>query len=270
MEYFYNFANSNINKMKIKLSGILGIIVILLFFNSCKTLRPSEMFQTDNEYPVNSFEASKLEYVIKPYDKISLRVVSNVGESFFKGDLNSGGSTSNSQSGFEFSVEFDGMVKVPILGRVLVSGKTVREIEEYFEELYGQYFVNPFVLVQVTNRKVMVFMDSGTKATIVEMPTENLTLIEAIAEVGGISEISRAYSIKLIRGNLTQNPEIYYWNISNLTDLKNSNIFLEANDIIYIDSKPQYVVRALREISPYLTLVTTLVTVYGVFFKLNK
>jgi len=229
------------------------------------------MFQTAPEHPVNSFEASKLEYVIKPYDKISLRVVSNVGESFFKADQSAGGNTQNSnQSGFEFSVEFDGMVKVPILGRVPVSGKTVREIEAYFEELYSQYFVNPFVLVEVTNRKVMIFMDSGTKATIVAMPTENLTLIEAIAEVGGITEISRSYKIKLIRGDLTQNPQIYYWNISNLSDLKNSNIFLEANDIIYIDSKPQYVVRALREISPYLTLVTTLVTIYGVFFRLNK
>jgi len=232
------------------------------------------MFQTEDDHPVATFESSKNEYVIKPYDKISLRVVSNVGESFFgTGNMSEGGSSSNyqrNQSGFEFPVEFDGQVKVPILGRITISGKTVREAEELLEKEYGEYFVNPFVLVQVTNRKVMLFMNSGTEASIIEMPSENLTLIEAIAQTGGISDISQSYRIKLIRGDLTKNPEVYYWNISNLTDLKDSNIYLEANDIIYIDSKPRYVFRVLTEISPYLTLTTTLVSIYGLYFALNK
>jgi polysaccharide export outer membrane protein len=251
----------------------LALLTLLITANSCRTLRPSEMFQTDETTTVSAFESSKNEYVIKPYDKISLRVVSNVGESFFgTGNMSEGSSSSSyqrNQSGFEFPVEFDGMVKVPILGRIQISGMTVRQAEEFLEVEYAQYFVDPFVLVQITNRKVMIFMDSGTKANIVAMPSENLTLIEAIAEVGGISDISRSYKIKLIRGDLTKNPEVYYWSISNLSDLKDSNIFLEANDIIYIDTKPQYVLRVLKEASPYLTLVTTLVTVYGVFFKLN-
>jgi len=258
--------------MKIRIILFLSIIIAFLTLNSCQTLRPSEMFQTDETYPVSGFEPSRQEYIIKPYDKISLRVVSNIGESLFGTGNASGGTQTNqtNQQGFESSVEFDGLVKVPILGRIKISGMTVREAEAYMEKEYGAYFVQPFVVLQVTNRKVMIFMNSGTTASIVEMPSENLTLIEAIAEVGGITDISRSYKIKLIRGDLTKNPEIYYWDISDLTDLKDSNIFLEANDIIYIDSKPQYVVRVLREISPYLTLATTLVTVYGVFFKLNN
>lgn len=260
--------------MKIKIFPFSIIILILLTVNSCRTLRPSEMFQTEEGHAVSSFEPSKNEYIIKPYDKISLRVVSNLGESLFgTGNMGGEGGSSNNQrnqNGLEFPVEYDGMVKVPILGRITISGMTVREAEKFMEGQFGNYFVDPFVLIQVTNRKVMIFMNSGTSASIVEMPSENLTLVEAIAEIGGVSEISRAYKIKLIRGDLTKNPEIYYWNISNLSDLKDSNIFLEANDIIYIDSKPQYVLRILKEASPYLTLATTLVTVYGVFFKLNK
>ena len=90
------------------------------------------------------------------------------------------------------------------------------------------------------------------------------TLIDAIAACGGLTEISRAYRIKLIRGNLTDKPKIYYWNVSSLETLDGTNILLEANDIIYVESRPQYVTRVLREISPYLTLVTTLMSVYGV------
>ncbi|MDD2635445.1 MAG: polysaccharide biosynthesis/export family protein [Bacteroidales bacterium] len=232
------------------------------------------MFQIENQYPVSKFEASEKEYVIQPYDKISIRVVSNIGESLLGTGSQAGGSNSannqRNQIGLEFPVEFDGLVKLPIISRIPISGMTVREAETYLEEMYGHYFVDPFVLIQVTNRKVMVFMNSGTSASIIQMPTENLTLIEAIAQAGGLSEISKSYKIKLIRGDLTDNPEVFYWNISKLSELKNTNIFLEANDIIYVDSKPQYVYRVLREISPYLTLTTTIVTIYGVFFTLNK
>ncbi len=260
--------------MKNKHFIILSLLLIIISFNSCKVLRPSDMFEVDEEYPISNFEASKKEYVIQPYDKISIRVVSNIGESLFgTGNNQSGGSNMNmnrNQQGLEFPIEFDGLIKLPIVGRIPISGKTVREAEKYLEELYSDYYVDPFVLLQVTNRKVMIFMNSGTSASIIEMPTENLTLIEAIAQTGGLSDISKSYRIKLIRGDLTQNPEIYYWNISNLSQLKDSNIFLEANDIIYVDSKPQYVTRALREISPYLTLTTTLISIYGIFFAFNK
>lgn len=253
---------------------LIIIILIVLFNNSCKVLRPSEMFQTDNTYPVSSFEPSKNEYVIQAFDRISIRVVSNEGESFFgTGNASADNSSSNfqrNQQGFEFPVEFDGLVKLPIIGRVKISGMTVRQAEDYLEGLYAQYFVNPFVLLKVTNRKVMVFMDSGTKAKIIEMPSENLTLIEAIAQSGGLTENSNAYKIKLIRGDLTKNPEIFYWNISNLQDLKNSNILLEANDIIYVDSQPKYFSRIMKEVSPYLSLATTILTIYGVFFKLKS
>lgn len=247
---------------------IAVVAILTLSLNSCKLLRPSEMFITDDQYPISSFEPSKQEYEIQPFDVIALRVVSNVGESFFGTGSMDQRSVSRNQSGFEFTVEYDGLVKVPILGRINISGKTIREAEKMLEEQYGDYFVNPFVLVQVTNRKVMVFKNSGTIATTLMMPSDRFTLIEAIAQTGGLTDISKSYRIKLLRGDLTDNPKVYYWNIRNLNDLKNSNILLEANDVIYIDSRPQYVNRILREISPYLTLATTLISVYGIFFKL--
>jgi polysaccharide export outer membrane protein len=226
------------------------------------------MFETDSDYPASAFEPTKYEYVLKPHDRISIRVTSNLGESYFPvGEGGTNASYQRNQQGFEFPVEFDGTIKVPIIGRVEVSGKTLRETETFLEEKYSEYFIDPFVLVKVTNRKVMVFMNSGTKATIINMPSEDLTLIEAIAQAGGLTNISKAYKIKLIRGNVTDNPEVYYWNISTLEDLKGSNCILEANDIIYVESKPQYISRVLTELTPYLTLTTTLVAIYGLFFK---
>lgn len=247
-------------------------IAISIGLSSCRFLRPSDMFKTPKELPVNSFDSTKYTYLLKPFDKISVRVSSNLGETFYS-NLNNNVDNATYQRnrlGYEFAIEYDGSIKLPLIGRVIISNLTVRQAEDFLETKFKDYIVDPIVLIQVTNRKVMIFMESGTKAQIVQMPTENLTLIEALAQTGGITEMSKSYRIKLIRGDITKTPEVYYWNISTLADLKNSNIYLEANDIIYVDSRPRYVHRVMRDLTPYLSLLTTLLTIYGLFIKNSK
>lgn len=250
----------------IKLTYLSVLLLILLSLPSCGVLRPSEMFITDENYPVSQFEASKKEYNIKPFDKLALRITTNDGFSLIGlGNSQQNGGNRERQKGLEYLVEYDGMIKLPTLGRIKITGMTIREAEKFLEIEYSKFYKEPFVLIEVTNRKVLIFKDGGTNGTVLTIPSENLTLIEALAQSGGISDISKAYKIKLIRGNLTENPKIYYYNISHLKELQNTNIYLEANDIVYIESKPKYINRVLIEISPYLTLITTGLTVYGLF-----
>ena len=248
---------------------VLVIIAIATMFSSCRSIRPYEMLRNSKDYEVSEQEASEIEYRIQPNDKLNIRVLNNNGQAYFGfgGGTAGGGSnfnTTSNSAGGGFTVEFDGKVKLPVLGRIDISGKTIREAEDTLEMLYSEYFPDPFVLLAVNNRKVTVFMNGGSRVQTVGMSNNQFTLIDAIAACGGLTEISRAYKIKLIRGNLTDKPKIYYWNVSSLETLDGTNIMLEANDIIYVESRPQYVTRVLREISPYLTLVTTLMSVYGV------
>ena len=253
---------------------ILIIIAIMVSMCSCRSLRPYEMLRNSKDYEVSEQETSEIEYRIQPNDKLNIRVLNNNGQAYFGfgGGTTGGGSnfnTNSSQNGGGFHVEYDGKVKLPILGRIDISGKTIRQAEDTLEMLYSEYFPDPFVLVNVNNRKVTVFMNGGSRVQTVGMSNDQFTLIDAIAACGGLTEISRAYRIKLIRGNLTDKPKIYYWNVSSLETLDGTNILLEANDIIYVESRPQYVTRVLREISPYLTLVTTLMSVYGVIITVK-
>ena len=253
---------------------ILIIIAIMASMCSCRSLRPYEMLRNSKDYEVSEHETSEIEYRIQPNDKLNIRVLNNNGQAYFGfGEGTTGGgsnfNTNNNQNGGGFPVEYDGKVKLPVLGRIDISGKTIREAEDTLETLYSEYFPKPFVLVNVNNRKVTVFMNGGSRVQTVAMSNDQFTLIDAIAACGGLTEISRAYRIKLIRGNLTDKPKIYYWNVSSLETLDGTNILLEANDIIYVESRPQYVTRVLREISPYLTLVTTLMSVYGVIITVK-
>ncbi|MFP4662825.1 MAG: polysaccharide biosynthesis/export family protein [Bacteroidales bacterium] len=256
-------------RYKKKIIILFSFVLIIMGFESCQVLRPSEMFQIGDDYPLAEFESSQKEYKIKPFDKLALRITTNEGFALvgLANDQRSGGSGNSNerQRGLEYLVEYDGLIKLPTLGRVKISGMTIREAETFLEEEYSEYYQEPFVLMEVTNRKVIIFKDGGTSGTVLTIPSENLTLIEALAQSGGITDISKAYRIKLIRGDLTGDPKVYYYDISALKELQDTNILLQANDVIYVESKPKYVNRVLTEISPYLTLLTTGLTVYGLF-----
>jgi len=246
---------------------ILIISVIVLSMSSCKSLRPYEMLRTDKDYEISQQEPSHVEYIIQPNDKLNIRVLNNNGEAYFGfggGNNSNNNNFNNTQNQTGFTVEYDGKVKLPVLGRIDISGKTIRQAEDTLEMLYSEYFPDPFVLVEANNRKVTMFMNGGSRVQTVPITNDQFTLIDAIAACGGLTEISCSYRIKLIRGNVSNKPKVYLWNVSSLETLDGTNLLLEANDIIYVESRPQHVTRVLREISPYLTLVTTLLSVYGV------
>ena len=182
-----------------KFRNIIIFILVMLGLSSCHSMRPYEMLRNSKDYEISEIETSKIEYEVQVNDRLDIRVLNNNGESYFGfgGDVTGGGvSYYNNRYNEEFVVEYDGKVKVPVLGRVDLGGLTIRQIEDTLETMYSEYFVDPFVLVKVNNRKVTVFMNGGSKINVVPMSNDQFTLIDAIAACGGLTEISRSYRIK--------------------------------------------------------------------------
>ncbi|PIY07117.1 MAG: polysaccharide export protein EpsE, partial [Bacteroidetes bacterium CG_4_10_14_3_um_filter_31_20] len=165
-----------------------------------------------------------------------------------------------------YLVEYDGQVKLPTVGRIQISGKTIREAESMLEEKYKEIFVDPFVLITVTNKRIVVFSGGASTGKVILLTNDNYTLIEALAEAGGITDFSKSHKIKLLRGDLN-NPEIFLFNVRDLKDMKNANFMLQANDIIYVEARPKYATRIISEISPYISLLSSALLVYGLFLR---
>lgn len=249
----------------------LRLIIILLFttiaFNSCKVLNPSAMFKTESEFNFNDFEEAESEYVIRPYDKLDVRIYTNDGIQLIDMESSSQAQRTN-RSISPYMVEHDGLVKLPTIGRIKVSGLTIKETEKLLEEKYSQFYQKPFVLVNVTNRRIVIFTAGSTAGTVLEFENEQFTLVEALARAGGINDFSKAYQIKLLRGDLSD-PQVHIIDISSVEDMKNANLVLQANDVIYVEKRPRYAARTLGEIMPYITLFNTFVLLYVTIQTLN-
>ncbi|MEK6616308.1 MAG: polysaccharide biosynthesis/export family protein [Bacteroidota bacterium] len=248
--------------MKSKFNVFVIIISSVILLIGCRALNPSVMLSTGKDFKYSTFPPTQpLEYKISQNDELSFSIFSNDGFKLVDVTTLSGEGSKNislSSGGLNYKVEFDGSVKLPLLGRTTLKGMSVREAELFLEEKYSTFYNKPYVLLEVTNRRVIIFPGSEGSAKVVALANENTTLMEALASAGGISQSGKAYNVKLIRGDL-KNPEIYLVNLSTIDGVKQSDMVLQANDIIYVEPQLRIGRDVMGEILPYLTFVTTMI-----------
>lgn len=229
------------------------IIFLIICFSSCNN--PSIMFRAKRNYPYDDLSKiiSSREYKVGINDRLSIRVIPNKGAALLdaSGQVGQvGGATQ-----FNGEVEFDGTIKMPLLGRVQVKGLSIRECELLFEEIYKQFYVEPFVNVEIQNKRVFFFPGEGGAASVLNLANKNTTLFEALAMAGGMPGNARAHRIKLIRGDF-KNPKIYLIDISTLEGMKKADLVLEGNDIVYIEPRNDLVLNFFQRISPYFSVLS--------------
>jgi polysaccharide export outer membrane protein len=248
-----------------QVSWLLFLFFLFIVFQGCRSLNPSVMLKTGKDYKYSAFPVSPLlEYKIASNDELSFSIFSNDG--FKMIDITAmaggtGGVTSGTKGALQFKVEFDGTVKLPLLGRIAVKGLTIREAELFLEEKYSAFYNKPFVLVEVTNKKAIIFPGSAGTAKVIDLKRENTTLLEALADAGGIAQSGKAYDIKLIRGDL-KNPEVFLIDLSTIEGMKKADLVLQANDIIYVTPHLRIGTDVIGQILPYLSFITTMIVFY--------
>jgi len=251
---FYICGNLRHAPMRQRL--LLLLLPIILLTSCDKYLNRSFMLRTDKDFVYSTFDGSEaVEYRISPNDLIGVRVYANNGFQM----VNITGTTGINEGSatLQLKVEFDGFVKLPIIGRIYIAGLTARQAEMLLEDRFVEYLNKPFVLLEVSNKRVTIF--AGEKSSVVALTNDNTTLFEVLAESGGIPENGKADRIKLIRGDL-KNPEVYLIDLSTLKGMQNADLVLQANDIIYIELRKEYVTKVLARITPYLVIISTLTT----------
>ena len=220
-----------------------------------------EYFQLDKEAIDN--------YLIQKGDILSLEVFAREGFELID-VLQKRGATNLSafQSlRYTYLVEEDGFVELPLFGRMFVLGYSVNELEDIIELKSQEIFNEPFAILKVINRKAFVF--KGSVASIITLNESPTNLLEVIAKSGGIENELKAYKIKIIRGDL-KNPEILKIDLSTIEGLRNAELIIQANDIIYIEKRFRIASELMSEITPILTLGTTLTTIVLLITNLNK
>lgn len=224
------------------------------------------MLRTDSNYPYSEFpKIQEKEYRLAADDRMAVRMFTNDGSGLI--NVAAGSSVMvGSGTTLDVKIESDGFAKLPLFGRTYLEGLTIRQAEMLIEDKFSEFYNNPFVLLEVSNKRVMIF--AGSNTSVVTLLNDNTTLFEVLAMTGGIPEEGKADKIKLIRGDL-KNPEVYLIDLSTLAGMQHANLVLQANDIIYIEVRKGHVSKILAELAPYLAILTTLGSTIAIVTRLQ-
>ena len=195
---------------------------LCLFMMSSCTINRNVMFKTDQDFVFDTPDSINAEYVIAPNDILMIRVFSNNGALLINttaSDQNTGQRNLQNQV-ISYTVQPDGKVKLPEVGEIELAGKTIIEAQMALEDEYDTYHVDSYALVSVLNNRIVVFPGSGGDALVITLTNNNVSVIEALALAGGITDRGDASKVKLIRKQGTAEEKIFHMDLSTIEGIQ--------------------------------------------------
>jgi polysaccharide export outer membrane protein len=147
----------------------------------------------------------------------------------------------NAELGANVQVRPDGRITTPLINEMIAAGKTPAQLADDIRQALNRYIVDPQVSVMV-NRPQGTFSQQirivGATARPAAIPYRaNMTLLDGMIAVGGVSEYTAGNSARLIRVDRETGQQHEY--DLRITDLLRrgdvrANVRLEPGDVIII------------------------------------
>lgn len=251
----------------------------VISLTSCISTKKTTYLQS-NESEVDSIIS--IQRLQKPYriqvnDLMSIRVkaldqelvgmFNPIGE----GNPNATGEESMYYDGF--TVDLHGNIRVPTLGEINVLGFTVEEVQEKIEqELLEQYFkdeANIFVTVKLAGIRYTTLGEIGSGSQVIYK--EYVTIMEAVANAGGIGEYGDMTRVKIIRQYPGGKEEIHSIDLTDISATKSPYYYIQPNDLIIVDPLPQKALgvgtTGLQSFTTIVSIVTLLTSTILIFTR---
>jgi polysaccharide export outer membrane protein len=227
---------------------VLSLISGIMLFTSCAFHKITYM---DDMVPYKSYPVTEQgEIKIQKDDRLSIVVNSknpelaapfNLNVGAYKidnqGDITSSSLGSNQIREKGYTVNRDGNIDFPILGKLHVEGLTQLELSEMIKKtlIESRLIKDPLVTVDLLNLKILMLGEVGSVG-VLSLEDKRVNLLEALARTGGVTSNGRLENVAVIR---TENGMRKMYNVNLRTvSLFNSPVYyLQQNDIVYVQPK---------------------------------
>jgi len=229
----------------------------MLLFQGCSFKEDYVLFNKSKILKQNKLETStihknvKFEYKIVPHDRISLIVYQHP-------DL----STTIPTLGIVdkgMLVDSDGIVSLPLLEDVKISGLTQKEASKTIEEGYNEYLNYSKVRVEVLNKRAYVVGEVKQPG---EFPLENeqLTLLQAIAQAGDFTDTANRQQILVIRSE-QNGARTFMIDLTDVNSITHANLMIKPNDIVYVLPTSMKAINTnITSINPIFSLISNILS----------
>ncbi len=225
----------------------LNFRILFLFFccqvllSSCANTRKSTYFVNQSDTTLASKNEAPLTY-IQPNDLLSIAVSSlNPAATAVFNTPNNSYVSSSSATGINlqspgYLVNTDGNIQFPIIGNLKVSGLTTNQLREQLTRslIDRKLLVDPVVVVRQLNFKVSV-LGEVARPTVINVPSEKISLLEALGLAGDITVFGRKDNVLVIREE-SGKKIIRHLNLNSNQLFNSPYYYLKSNDIVYVEA----------------------------------
>ena len=258
------------------LNFFFGTFLVLFLLSSCKVTEPPNTRYFNNLLKDTSFTTATNKYTefkIRKNDQLGIVIASSSREedALFNAPASSGSTSAiggSSSSGY--AVDANGNIQIHKLGEIKVEGMTRRELKAKLQKDLLPYLKDPIVNVSFLNHKITLLGEIKSPRS-VNMPQEQMSILEVLAEGGDVSELARRDNVLIIRETET-GKQTKYINLEDKAIFNSPWYYLQPDDVVYISPSDYKMTEAKRlRKQQTLTIATSVVSlalvVYNLFIK---
>ncbi len=173
-----------------------------------------------------------------------------------------------------YIVDGEGDIRFPMLGNIHVAGMTTKQLTDYLIEKISPEVETPMIRVEIINFAVNVLGDVKVPGRYT-LKKESVTLLDALAMAGDLSEYGHRNNVLLIRRE--GNKKVYHrFNLSDSKSLESPYFYLKQNDVIYVEpdevkaSNAKYNTNNSFKLSVISTVVSTVSVIASLIIALTR
>ncbi|HEY9363501.1 MAG TPA: polysaccharide biosynthesis/export family protein, partial [Chitinophagaceae bacterium] len=165
-----------------------------------------------------------------------------------------------------YLVNSDGNIVFPLLGTITATGLSKRELQDKLTKTLvdNQLLTDPIVSIRFLNFKITV-LGEVNHPTVLTVPSEKISLLEAIGLAGDLTLQARRDNVLIIREENSQKI-IKRINLNSTEVFRSPYYYLKSNDVIYVEpnkarlasarANPQWIPYALSGLSIAIGIAT--------------
>lgn len=256
--------------------------LVLVVFNACVPAKKLVYLQKDDELKrkkdipkdtiLRSHQLNIQEYKIQPLDILSVgfETLSDENDAFdFLSKISPqsrfGGAVGANSAASGIVVNTDGEIEFAVLGKIKVSGLTVFQAQDTIRAIASRFLPDVIVRVRMLNFRFTVLGEVNGEKTVISTNTR-LTMMEAIGQAGGLSELADRSIVKVIRQN-GDKAEIFYVDLLKEEYLESPYYYVQQNDVLIVSPLKQRTFR--RYFTGNVAIVTSAISFVLLIYTLS-
>ncbi len=216
-------------------SRLLLLLFTSFLLNACVVNKKTTYLQEYPESEYSTHYVPPVDYRLQPNDNLYVKV--NTPDPTLAALFNiipqTGAMTTNEQSTqlMSYSIDLEGMVDLPYIGKLEVAGRTLNEAKEMIVNELKDYVTDASVTVRLVNNYVTVLGEVRAPGTYL-IYKDRLNIFQAIALAGDITEFGDRYTIKIVRQTM-EGSIVKEFDMTDKNLIDSEFYYVVPNDVIY-------------------------------------